>query len=187
MLIAALLPLLSHYKLRIDLDADGASASHIDPLDPATPITVTVIPARRAAGAGSHGDTAPLMLNGTVAEIDAALAAGADGPLGQLVAARVGLAEAVAAQIAAAEESRKAATAKSGKNGTARTAKPGTTKPGSARQPDPILDADDDGNGDFADNDDNNDSADSADNAATAAAPSAAPAAGAVPEGLSLW
>jgi PRTRC genetic system protein E len=102
MLIISLLPLLSRYSLGCDLVAgpDGT-------------VTLTIIP-RKAAGAtpaAQAGEVRPISITGSADEIDAELAKGTDGALGQLIAARKTLADQIAEQHAAAEEA-KAATAK---------------------------------------------------------------------------
>ncbi|MBB5707326.1 PRTRC system protein E [Sphingopyxis panaciterrulae] len=100
MLIETLLPLLADYSLTLDLVAapDGT-------------VTLTVIP-RKAEGATAKletGETQPISIIAAAPEIDAELAKGADGALGQLIAARKTLAEQLAAQRQAAEDARTAA------------------------------------------------------------------------------
>lgn len=100
MLITSLLPLLSRYSLGLDLVAgpDGA-------------VTMTIMP-RKAEGS-SHkpegGEVRPISITATAAEIDAELAKGADGALGELIAARKALADQIAEQRAAAETAKTAA------------------------------------------------------------------------------
>lgn len=102
MLITNLLPLLSRYSLGFDLvsGADGV-------------VTLTVLP-RKAEGA-THGldagEVRPISITAPASEIDAELAKGVDGALGQLFAARKALGDQIAEQRQAAEDA-KAATAK---------------------------------------------------------------------------
>ena len=103
MLITSLLPLLSNYSLGFDLVAgpDGT-------------VTLTVIP-RKAEGAKHNpeaGEVRPISITATAAEIDAELAKGADGALGQLVTARKSLADQITEQRTADEAARDAAKAK---------------------------------------------------------------------------
>ena len=100
MLITSLLPLLSRYSLGFDLTAG-----------PDQTVTLTIIP-RKAAGvnpAAQSGEVRPISITGTADEIDAELAKGADGALGQLIATRKTLADQIAEQHAAAEEAKAAA------------------------------------------------------------------------------
>lgn len=101
MLITSLLPLLSRYSLGLDLVA-GANDT----------VTLTVIP-RKAAGAKHNlegGEVRPISLTGTAAEIDAEMAKGEDGALGQLIVARKALADQIAEQRDATEKAKAAAT-----------------------------------------------------------------------------
>lgn len=94
MLITSLLPLLSRYSLGLDLIAG-----------PDETVTLTIIP-RKAEGTTHKpegGEVRPITIIAAAAEIDAELAKGADGALGQLIAARKGLAEQLAEQRSAAE------------------------------------------------------------------------------------
>lgn len=94
MLIANLLPLLSRYSLGFDLVAG-----------PDEIVTLTIIP-RKGEGVTQNleaGETRPIALTASAAEIDAELAKGADGALGQLIAARRTLGDQIADQRAAAE------------------------------------------------------------------------------------
>ncbi|WIW89274.1 PRTRC system protein E [Sphingobium sp. V4] len=99
MLITSLLPLLSRYSLGLDLVAspDGA-------------VTMTIMP-RKAEGS-SHkpegGEVRPISITATAAEIDAELAKGEAGALGQLIAARKALGDQLAEQREAAETAKKA-------------------------------------------------------------------------------
>ncbi|AYO76405.1 PRTRC system protein E [Sphingobium yanoikuyae] len=100
MLITSLLPLLSRYSLGLDLVAgpDGA-------------VTMTIMP-RKAEGSAHKpegGEVRPISITATAAEIDAELAKGADGALGQLIATRKALADQIAEQRAAAETAKTAA------------------------------------------------------------------------------
>ena len=102
MLIASLLPLLTRYSLALDLVAG-----------PDETVTLTVIP-RRPEGSthkAEPGETRPISITARAQEIDAELARGADGALGQLVASRRTLAEQLAEQRQAAEDARTAAAA----------------------------------------------------------------------------
>lgn len=103
MLIASLLSLLTHYSLGLDLVAG-----------PDDTVTLTILP-RRAEGA-THapgaGETRPIAITATAAEIDAELARGTDGALGQLIAARKDLADQLAEQRHAADAAKQAAAAK---------------------------------------------------------------------------
>ena len=100
MLIASLLPLLTRYSLGFDLVAG-----------PDNTVTLTVIP-RTAEGAGAKleaGETRPISITASAAEIDAELAKGAHGALGELIATRKTLADQIAEQRQAAEAARTAA------------------------------------------------------------------------------
>jgi len=114
MLITSMLPLLSRYALGLDLLAG-----------PDGEVTVTILP-RRAPGAKADpeaGEVTPISLTGTAAEIDAELALGADGALGQMFAARKALADQIAEHRKAAEE------AKAKSSATARSAAKTPAKP----------------------------------------------------------
>lgn len=122
MLIANLLPLLAHYSLTLDLVAgpDGT-------------VTLTVIP-RKADNASAKleaGEAQPISIIATATEIDTELAKGADGALGQLIAARKTLAEQLVAQRQLAEDARtaaaEAAKAKAGATKKAAPASPAKT------------------------------------------------------------
>jgi PRTRC genetic system protein E len=99
MLITSLLPLLSRYSLGLDLVAGPGGA-----------VTMTVIP-RKAEGS-SHkpegGEVRPISITATAAEIDAELAKGEGGALGELIAARKALGDQLAEQREAAEAAKKA-------------------------------------------------------------------------------
>lgn len=100
MLIASLLPLLTRYSLALDLVAG-----------PDDTVTLTIIP-RRPEGATHKTEPVeirPIAITARAHEIDAELARGADGALGQLVASRKSLADQLADQRQAAEEARTAA------------------------------------------------------------------------------
>lgn len=93
MLIASLLPLLSRYSLGLDLSAgpDGT-------------VTLIVMP-RKAEGAPHNPEGAevrPISITATAAEIDAELAKGEEGALGQLIIARKTLGDQIAEQREAA-------------------------------------------------------------------------------------
>ncbi|MCY1169735.1 PRTRC system protein E [Sphingomonas echinoides] len=100
MLISSLLPLLTRYSLGFDLVAG-----------PDNTVTLTVIP-RKAEGSGAKleaGETRPISITASAAEIDAELAKGPDGALGELIATRKALADQIAEQRQAAEAARTAA------------------------------------------------------------------------------
>ncbi|MDJ0276308.1 PRTRC system protein E [Sphingomonas sp. 2R-10] len=101
MLIASLLPLLARYSLRLDLVAG-----------PDDTVTLTVIPrtVEGAARTADAGETRPISITATAAEIDAELARGTDGALGQLIAARKDLADQIAEQRQAADKAKQAVT-----------------------------------------------------------------------------
>ncbi len=118
MLIVSLLPLLTRYSLHLDLVAG-----------PNDTVTLTVIP-RKAEGSGSKlepGESRPISMTATAAEIDAELAKGVDGALGQLIAARKGLADQLIEQRQAADAAKTAA-AEAAK-AKAATTPPRTTAP----------------------------------------------------------
>ncbi|PKP94712.1 MAG: PRTRC system protein E [Alphaproteobacteria bacterium HGW-Alphaproteobacteria-16] len=100
MLVTNLLPLLARYSLGFDLVAG-----------PDDTVTLTILP-RKAEGVISNleaGETRPISITASAAEIDAELAKGGEGALGQLIAARKALADQIAEQQAAAEAARTAA------------------------------------------------------------------------------
>lgn len=100
MLIANLLPLLGRYSLGLDLVAG-----------PGDTVTLTIIP-RKREGATSPSDaneTCPIAITAPAHEIDAELALGKDGALGQLIASRKALADQIADQRQAAEVAKQAA------------------------------------------------------------------------------
>lgn len=100
MLIANLLPLLTRYSLGFDLVAG-----------PDDTVTLTIIP-RKAEGADSKldpGETRPIAITASAAEIDVELGRGTEGALGQLIASRKTLADQLAEQRQAAEAARTAA------------------------------------------------------------------------------
>jgi PRTRC genetic system protein E len=103
MLITSLLPLLARYSLGCDLVAG-----------PEGIVTLTIIP-RMIAGGGDKpdaGELRPISLTASATEIDAELAKGEEGALGQLIAGRKGLADQIAEQRQATEAARAAAAAK---------------------------------------------------------------------------
>ncbi|PNU06061.1 PRTRC system protein E [Novosphingobium guangzhouense] len=119
MLITSLLPLLARYSLGCDLVAG-----------PEGMVTVTIIP-RMIEGGGHKPDTGelrPISLTASAAEIDAELARGEDGALGQLIAGRKALADQLEEQRQATQAARAAAAAKA----KAATPTP-TPKPASAQ------------------------------------------------------
>ena len=105
MLIVNLLPLLHSYSLGFDLVAG-----------PDDTVTLTVIPRKAEGKTGSleAGETRPISITACAAEIDAELARGAEGALGQLIATRKTLADQIAEQRDAAEAA-KAASAEAAK------------------------------------------------------------------------
>ncbi|QOT72298.1 PRTRC system protein E [Sphingobium fuliginis] len=118
MLITTLLPLLARYSLGFDLVAG-----------PDDTVTLTIIP-RKVDGAADKlesGETRPISLTASAAEIDAELAKGEDGALGQLIAARKTLADQLAEQRQAAEAARTAAAEAAKTKATTPTPKPATT------------------------------------------------------------
>ena len=105
MLIANLLPLLHRYSLGFDLVAG-----------PDDTVTLTVIPRKIEGKANTleAGETRPISITASAAEIDAELARGPDGALGELIATRKTLADQIAHQREAAEAA-KAASAEAAK------------------------------------------------------------------------
>lgn len=100
MLITSLLPMLERYSLGLDLTA-GADGV----------VTVTIMP-RKAPGAKHDPKAAevrPIAITATAAEIDAELAKGDAGALGQMLAERKSLADQIAEQLAAAQHAKTAA------------------------------------------------------------------------------
>lgn len=100
MLVTSLLPLLARYSLSFDLVAG-----------PDDTVTLTIIP-RKAEGASDtldKSETRPIAITASAAEIDAELARGSEGALGQLIAARKTLADQLAGQREIAEAARTAA------------------------------------------------------------------------------
>lgn len=103
MLITALLPLLARYSLGFDLVA-GADET----------VTLTIIP-RKAEGSKAAAEPAevrPISITATAAEIDAELALGEAGALGQIFSARKALGDQLAEHRAATEAAKSAASAK---------------------------------------------------------------------------
>ena len=128
MLVTSLLPLLARYSLSFDLIAG-----------PDETVTVTIIP-RKADGkspALETSETRPISITASAAEIDAELARGADGALGQLIATRRTLADQVAEQRQADEDAKAAAaeTAKAKAAKTAATKPPAPTSPPKIQTP----------------------------------------------------
>ncbi|GAY24367.1 PRTRC system protein E [Sphingobium fuliginis] len=125
MLIASLLPLLARYSLGFDLVSG-----------PDETVTLTIIP-RKAEGADHNlasGESRPISITATAAEIDAELARGADGALGQLIASRKTLADQIAEQREAAEAARtSAAEAAKAKVATAKPTPPAAFAPAPAQ------------------------------------------------------
>jgi PRTRC genetic system protein E len=117
MLITTLLPLLARYSLGFDLVAG-----------PDDTVTLTVIPRRHEGAADKleSGETRPISLTASAADIDAELAKGEDGALGQLIAARKTLADQLAEQRQAADAARTAAAEAAKAKATTPTPKPTT-------------------------------------------------------------
>jgi PRTRC genetic system protein E len=103
MLITSLLPLLSRYSLGFDLVAG-----------PDETVTLTILPRKAEASKGTSesDEVRPISITGNAAEIDAELARGGEGALGQLISARKALADQIAEQREAAEQAKTAAAAK---------------------------------------------------------------------------
>ena len=126
MLMTSLLPLLSRYSLGLDLIAgpDGM-------------VTLTVIP-RKAEGSRHNpegGEVRPISITATAAEIDDELAKGADGALGQLIAARKELGDQIAEQRAAAEAAKAASKPKQKAEPAVKAPPPADPSPNTALQP----------------------------------------------------
>ncbi|AIT82563.1 PRTRC system protein E [Novosphingobium lubricantis] len=118
MLISNLLPLLARYSLGFDLVAG-----------PEDTVTLTVIP-RKVEGAAHKletGETRPISLTASAAEIDAELAKGEDGALGQLITIRKTLADQLAEQREAADAARTAAAEAAKAKAATSTPKPAST------------------------------------------------------------
>lgn len=101
MLITSLLPLLARYSLGLDLVAG-----------PGETVTLTIVP-RKAEGAKvvlDAGEARPISITATAAEIDAELARGEEGALGQIFVARKALADQLAEHRAATEAAKSAGT-----------------------------------------------------------------------------
>ncbi|CAM5548412.1 PRTRC system protein E [Sphingobium yanoikuyae] len=117
MLITSLLPLLARYSLGCDLVAG-----------PEGMVTLTIIP--RMIEGGGHkpeaGELRPIALTASAAEIDAELARGEDGALGQLIAGRKALADQLEEQRQATQAARAAAAAKAKPATPTPTPKPAT-------------------------------------------------------------
>lgn len=127
MLITSLLPLLTRYSLGFDLIAG-----------PDETVTLTIIP-RKPEGATYQpqaGEIRPISITATAQEIDAELARGADGALGQLVASRKGLADQLADQRQAAEDA-KATAAEAAKAKAATTSPKPSASSAAAKVPAP--------------------------------------------------
>lgn len=132
MIITTLLPLLTRYSLQLDLVA-GSDGE----------VTVTVIP-RRAEGSSNAADAdlRPISITATAAEIDAELARGIEGALGQLVQSRKSLADQIAEQAKAAEAAAKAKAEDAAKKAAAKpAAKPATPVPAPAAAATPPVEA----------------------------------------------
>ncbi|MEG8219625.1 PRTRC system protein E [Sphingomonas sp. HH69] len=122
MLVTSLLSLLVRYSLALDLVAG-----------PDETVTLTIIP-RKAdpkSAALDASETRPISITASAAEIDAELARGANGALGQLIATRRTLADQIAEQ-RQADEDAKAAAAEAAK---AKTARASANKPPAPTSP----------------------------------------------------
>lgn len=115
MLITALLPLLTRYSLGFDLVAGNDEV-----------VTLTIIPRKSEAAKGSVDPTEfrPISITATAVEIDAELALGEAGALGQMFAARKSLGDQLAEHRAAAEAAKTAASSKAKPAAKASEAKP---------------------------------------------------------------
>ena len=128
MLITNLLPLLSRYSLGFDLVA-GANET----------VTLTIIP-RKADGAKHSleaGEARPISITATAEEIDAELARGIEGALGQLFASRKALGDQLEEQRKVAEAAKTAAAAKAKPSAKAAEKAPATAPEPAAAQPQP--------------------------------------------------
>lgn len=126
MLIASLLPLLTRYSLAFDLIAG-----------PDETVTLTIIP-RKVDGASRNldaGETRPISITASAAEIDAELARGTEGALGQLIAARKTLGDQIAEQRQAADAAKQAAADAAKAKATAAAPRPSTPTPMDAAKP----------------------------------------------------
>ncbi len=126
MLIASLLPLLTRYSLGFDLIAG-----------PDETVTLTIIP-RKVNGASRNldaGETRPISITASAAEIDAELARGTEGALGQLIAARKTLGDQIAEQRQAADAAKQAAADAAKAKATAAAPRPSTPTPTGAAKP----------------------------------------------------
>lgn len=128
MLIANLLPLLHRYSLGFDLVAG-----------PDDTVTLTVIPRKVEGSAGNleAGETRPISITASAAEIDAELARGAEGALGQLIATRKTLADQIAEQRDAAEAAKLASAEAAKAKATATPAK--AASPSASPAPSPAA------------------------------------------------
>jgi PRTRC genetic system protein E len=129
MLIANLLPLLTRYSLAFNLIAG-----------PDDTVTLTIIPHNLGGESHKleHGEIRPIAITASAAEIDAELAKGAEGALGQLITARKSLAEQIAVQREAAEAARTASAEAAKAKAAAATPKPASSA-GAAKTPTPAA------------------------------------------------
>lgn len=123
MLITALLPLLARYSLGFDLVAGKDNL-----------VTLTIIPRKSEAAKGSAdpAELRPISITATAAEIDAELALGEAGALGQMFAARKSLGDQLAEHRAAAEAAKTAVSSKAKPAAKAPEPKPATPAPAPA-------------------------------------------------------
>jgi len=128
MLVSNLLPLLARYSLGFDLVAG-----------PDDTVTLTILP-RKAEGAAhilEAGEARPISITASAAEIDAELARGGEGALGQLIASRKTLGDQIAEQRKAAEAARTAAAEAAKAKATASAPKkPASDAPAKSPAPD---------------------------------------------------
>jgi len=121
MLITSLLPLLARYSLGFDLVAGAGDM-----------VTLTIIP-RKDEGAKANPvarEVRPISITATAAEIDAELALGETGALGQIFAERKALGDQLAEHRAATETAKNAARAKA--KPAAKAPEPATSAPAAA-------------------------------------------------------
>lgn len=137
MLMTTLAPLLSRYSLTTQIMAGDAGM-----------ISLTIVPRRPEGNDKDIGDAdlTPIQLQGTPAEIDEALGAGENGPLGSLIKARISLSDQITAlkeAAVAAEAAAKAAKTTTIKASAAKSPSPVPAKPAAAAAPtpDPLANA----------------------------------------------
>ena len=124
MLITGLLPLLARYSLGFDLVA-GADGT----------VTLTIIPRMAAPAVPDTAEVRPIAITATAAELDAELALGEGGALGQIFAARKSLGDQLAEQRAAAETAKAAAASKAKPAAKAPKPEPAPSAPAHPAEP----------------------------------------------------